>query len=281
MVPLPSGKKAIGSKWVYKIKLKSDGTLERHKARLVAKGYNQLHGIDFQESFSPVVRMTTASCLIVVAVSRNWQLFQLDVNNDFLHGDLHEDVFMQVPEGMHCLTNMICKLKKSLYGLRQASRQWFSKLTIELFHQGYTQSKNDYSVFTKQTPTSITILAIYVDDIIITGNNSSLIQSTKTHLHKIFGIKDLGKLNYFLGFEVIYVPDGLVLSQCKFATDLLHEFGLDSFKKVVTPLPINLKLQSNDSPLYSYLTLYRSIIGKLNFLTSTRPDLSFATQSLS
>ncbi|XP_057526361.1 uncharacterized mitochondrial protein AtMg00810-like [Amaranthus tricolor] len=116
--------------------------------------------------------------------------------------------------------------------------------------EGYTQSKNDYSVFSKKTSTSITILVVYVDDIIITGDNLFLIQSTKAHLKKIFGIKDLGKLNYFLEFEVTYIDDGLVLSQHKFTTDLLHDSGLTSFKNVVSPLPLNLKLQSNDSLLY-------------------------------
>ena len=114
LVPLPSGKKAICSKWVYKVKLKSDGTLERHKARLVAKGYHQQHGFDFQEAFSPVVRLTMIRCLIALAVSCNWPLYQLDVNSAFLHGDLHEDVYMTIPEGMTCVPHMVCKLKKSL-----------------------------------------------------------------------------------------------------------------------------------------------------------------------
>ena len=154
LVPLPPGKKPIGSKWVYKVKLRSDGSLERHKARLVAKVYHQKHGFYFQETFSPVVRLTTVWCLIALAIGCNWSLCQLDVNNSFLHGNLHEDVYMTAPEGMNCPPHMVCKLKKSLYGLKQSSRQWFSKLTIELSHQGYTQSKNDYSVFTKQTKTS-------------------------------------------------------------------------------------------------------------------------------
>ena len=118
-------------------------------------------------------------------------------------------------------------------------------------------------------------------DIIITGDNISMIQSTKAHLHKLFGIKDLGKSNYFLGFEVTYVDAGLVSSQHKFATDLLADSGITSFKNVVTPLPLNLKLQSNDSCLFYSPTLYRSIIGKLNFLINTRPNLSFFVQALS
>lgn len=145
----------------------------------------------------------------------------------------------------------------------------------------FVQSKNDYSLFIKKTPTSLTIVVVYVDDIIISGNHLPSIQSIKSHLHTIFSIKDLGKLHYFLGLEVSYLPDGIVLSQKKFTTDHLKDSGLPTFKKVVTPLPINFKLQSSDSPLFSDTTKYRSLVGKLNFLTNTRPDLSFTVQALS
>lgn len=149
---------------------------------------------------------------------------------------------------------------------------------MELNQQGFIQSKNDYSLFIKNSSDSITIAVVYVDDIIVTGTNLSIIQSLKSHLHNNFSIKDLGKLTYFLGLEVSY---GIVVSQKKFISDLLRDLGLATFKKVVTPLPVNLKLHCSDSPLYSDPTRYRSLIGKLNFLTHTRPDLSFTVQALS
>ena len=160
-------------------------------------------------------------------------------------------------------------------------RQWFAKLTMELFYQGFVQSENDYSLFIKHTPTSLTVAAIYVDDIIITGNNNSIIQSLKTHLHNTFSIKDLGRLNYFLGLEVTYIDNGIVLTQRKFTSDLLKNSGITQFKRVATPLPLNLKLHANNSPLFHDPTRYRSLVGELNFLTNTRPDLSFTVLALS
>ena len=132
LVPLPLGKKTVGCKWVYKIKLKVDGSIEQYKARLAAKGYTQEYGIDFHDTFSHVVRMTPIRCILTLAASKKWPLHQLDVNNVFLHGDLNEDVYMVLPNGLSTPPNMVCKLRKSLYGLKHASPQWFSKLTSAL-----------------------------------------------------------------------------------------------------------------------------------------------------
>lgn len=150
MVPLPSNKTPIGCKWVYEVKLKSDGSLERYKARLVAKGFTQREGMDFHETFSPVVKMTTIWSVIAIVASKHWPLHQLDVNNARMHCNLYEDVYMLMPEGIPNPSHLVCKLNKSLYGLKQASRQWVHKLTSALQSLHYVQSKNDYSHITKR-----------------------------------------------------------------------------------------------------------------------------------
>ncbi|GJV10853.1 putative RNA-directed DNA polymerase [Tanacetum coccineum] len=201
---LPLGRKSIGGKWVYKIKYKSSGDIERYKARYVVKGYNQKEGIDFDETFSPVVKIVTVRCLINLAVQNSWPLFQLDVNNAFLYGDLSETVYMDLPEGYFSPNDKrVCRLKKSLYGLKQAPRQWNAKLTHTLIEHGFKQSKSDYSLFTKSEKGSFIVLLVYVDDIIVTGNNVDSIESFKKFLKTKFQIKDLGKLKYFLGIEVV------------------------------------------------------------------------------
>lgn len=213
LVYLPKGKKAIGSKWVYKVKLKADGSLERCKARLVAKGFNQKYGVDYEEIFSPMVKMATIRCILAVAASSSWVVHQLDVNNAFLHGDLSEEVYMKVPEGVPNPFNKVCKLKKLIYGLKQASREWHFKLTHILILEGFVQSKNDYSLYFRRRNELICIAAVYVDDVILTGTDQEAISGLKSFLHKTFGIKDLSRLSFFLGIEVSYLSTGIFLSR--------------------------------------------------------------------
>ncbi|GJS99237.1 putative RNA-directed DNA polymerase [Tanacetum coccineum] len=285
VVELPLGRKAIGGKWVYKIKYKSSGDIDRYKARYVAKGYNQKEGIDFDETFSPVVKIVTIRCVINLAVQNNWCIFQLDVNNSFPCCDLDETVYMSLPEGFfNPADKRVCRLKKSLYGLKQAPRQWNAKLTQTLIEHGFIQSKSDYSLFTKTNHNSFIVLLVYVDDIIITGNDVSEIEKFKVYLNTKFKIKDLGKLKYFLGIEVIDTDKGLCLSQRKYCLDLLSDFGLLACKPSATPLEQNLSISNEPSstdPVIDNVTEYQKLIGKLIYLTHTRPDISYSVHCLS
>lgn len=152
IVDLPAGKTPIGCKWIYKVKYKASEEVERYKARLVEKGFSQQAGLDYSETFSPVEKMVTVRSLIALAASNQWCIYQMDVHNAFLNGDLIEEVYMQIPEGFvrQGESKKVCKLHKSLFGLKQAPRQWNKKLTDALVQMGFTQSHYDYSLFTKR-----------------------------------------------------------------------------------------------------------------------------------
>lgn len=152
----------------------------------MAKGYTQTEGLDYNETFSPVVKMTTVRALLSIAATRNWLLQQLDVNTAFLHGDLNEEVYMEVPPGLIVSDpNMVCKLEKSLYGLKQASRQWNAKLTHALISLGFSRSKADYSLFTKSSSTGFTAILVYVDDLVLAGNDQNQILTVKSTLDSL------------------------------------------------------------------------------------------------
>ncbi|GKD62640.1 retrovirus-related pol polyprotein from transposon TNT 1-94 [Tanacetum coccineum] len=249
---LPPGKLRIRSKWVFRIKFKADGDIERFKARVVAKGFNNKECIDYIETFAPVAKMVSVKALIVVATHHNWDILQLDINNAFLHGDLDEEVYMIVPQG--CLKklppNLVCKMKKSLYGLKQANRQWFIKLIDFLKVFGFHQSYADTSLFTLTNGSSFTALLIYVDDILLTGNDTATIKLIKQQLNLTFSIKDLQSLHYYLGVEILQNSTGLVMSQRKYALDLLQSVGLLNHKPSTIPMnPIKTLNATDGIPL--------------------------------
>ncbi|KAK2429168.1 putative mitochondrial protein [Trifolium repens] len=282
VVPLPSGKVPIGCKWVYKVKYHANGSIERYKARLVAQGYTQMEGVDYFDTFSPVAKLTTVRVLLSLAAIKGWHLEQLDVNNAFLHGDLHEEVYMVLPPGYSTThSSQVCKLHKSLYGLKQASRQWYSKLSAALISFGYTQSLADYSLFVKVSGNSFTALLVYVDDIVLAGNCISEIQSVKTFLDKKFCIKDLGQLRFFLGFEIARSKSGILLNQRKYTLELLEDAGTLGSKPTTTPFDPSTKLAAIEGTPLTDASSYRRLIGRLLYLTNTRPDIAYSVQHLS
>ena len=227
------------------MKLNSDGTLERYKARLVAKGYTQREGLDFLETFSPVAKTVSVRVLIALASAKGWPLHQLDINNAFLHGDLDEEVYMDLPPGFHSkgesststyAAPLVCKLVKSIYGLKQASRQWNAKLSATIMQLGFKQSQADHSLFVHSNGSSFTTLLVYVDDMIIIGNDSACVAKLKTLLDQKFGTKDLGSLKYFLGLEIARNVKGISINQRKYALEVLKEAGMLGCKPVKSPM---------------------------------------------
>ncbi|CAN1263050.1 Retrovirus-related Pol polyprotein from transposon TNT 1-94 [Linum perenne] len=212
LVPRPTHAPVIGSQWVYTAKFHPDGTLDRYKSRLVAQGFRQEYGIDYEETFAPVAKMQTVRVLHAQAAHGMWPLYQLDVKNAFLHGNLKEIVYMECPPGYHLSSpNMVCLLWRSLYGLKQAPRAWFDTLSL-ILASDFEQSQNDPSLFTKRTENGITILLIYVDDMILTGSDTQGITEIRRIMSDHFKLKDLGELSFFLGIHVLRSSSGILMT---------------------------------------------------------------------
>eukprot|EP00253_Pinus_taeda_P012398 PITA_12398 len=232
LVDPPLGTKPIGCKWVYKNKYKVDGSLDKHKVRLVAKGFAQKEGVDYEETFAPTAKWATIRTLFALAAQNGWKVHQMDVKTAFLNGDLKENVFMSQPEGFVVKghEHKVCKLVKSLYGLKQALEP---------------------------------------------GNNESYIASIKKELGKSFEMTDLGYVHYYLGIEVTQHPKSIFLSQKKYIGDLLNRFGMTECNPLTTPMEQNLNLTSIEGKEFEDATKYRQLVGSLNYLTTTGPEISF------
>ncbi|RVW64174.1 Retrovirus-related Pol polyprotein from transposon RE1 [Vitis vinifera] len=242
---LPVGKRLVGCKWIFTIKYKADGSVERFKARLVARGFTQSYGIDYQETFAPVAKLNTIRILLSLAVNQDWCLQQLDIKNAFLNGDLEEEVYMEIPPGFEesMAKNQVCKLQKSLYDLKQSPRAWFDRFTKAVLKLGYKQGQADHTLFVKKSHAGkMAILIVYVDDIILSGNDMEELQNLKKYLSEEFEVKDLGNLKYFLGMEVARLRKGIVVSQRKYILDLLKETGMLGCKPIDTPMDSQKKL---------------------------------------
>ena len=282
LVP-PTSRHPIGCKWVFRIKRHPDGTVDKYKARLVAKGNLQEYGKDYFDTFSPVTKPVTIRTVLSLALSRGWSLRQLDVNNAFLHGTLQEEVYMVQPPGYTNpqYPNHICKLKRSLYGLKQAPRAWYMALTSFLLDSGFKKSLADASLFIYNCGGTMCYFMVYVDDIILTGNTTSFLDQFVTQLASRFSIKDLGYPSHFLGVELIPTAHGLFLSQHRHILDLLTMHRMDGAKPVLTPLCSSETLKLDDGTPRVDPSPYRKLVGSLQYLAFTRPDISFAVNKLS
>ena len=276
LVPRNKEIKTSGCKWVlYKIKHNSNGTIARYKARLVVKGYAQKYGFDYEETFSPVAKMATIRTLLAIAAAKKWKLYQLDVKNAFLNGDLEEEIYVEQPQGyVHPdYPDYVCKLEKALYGLNQAPRAWYHKLVLCLMKQEFKELDADPSLFVKCKGNEIVVICIYVDDLIITGDNEECINDIKAKLKSEFKISDLGELRYFLGIEIIRKKEGLCLSQRKYILDMLQKFGMLACKPLQLPVDANAKFKVDEGEKIKDEHLYRSVIGSLIYVPITRQDI--------
>ena len=242
---------------MFRTKYLVDGTLDKHKAILVAKGFQQVPGVNFFETFSPVIKSTTIRIILSLAVTHGLDIQQVDINNAFLNGDLRETVIMAQPTGYEdpLRPHFVCKLNKALYGLKQAPRAWFDHLRQTLLQKGFQNYALDSSLFYSNINGSLIFILIYVDDSMIIGDNSTAIHTLIHDLNIAFSLKTLGSVHYFLGFEVIRTPSILHLYQTKYASDLLQKTNMSNAKLSFTPMHLGNKLSLNDSPFFSQPSL--------------------------
>jgi hypothetical protein len=281
LLPRPPRANVVTGKWVFKHKFKADGSLERYKARWVLRGFTQRPGVDFAETFSPVVKPATVRTVLSLALSRSWPIHQLDVNNAFLQGTLSETVYCAQPAGFEdsAHPDFICRLNRSLYGLKQAPHAWYSRFASFLLKLGFVKAKTDSSLFIYHFGADTVYLLLYVDDIVLTASSSALLQRIISALQHEFSLKDLGQLHHFLGMQVQHTASGLFLSQRQYMLDILNRAGMSDCKSCTTPVDLNPKLPADGNPV-SDPTDFRSLAGALQYLTFTRPDLSYAVQQV-
>ncbi|XP_074266651.1 uncharacterized protein LOC141589930 [Silene latifolia] len=266
----------------FRHKLKSDGSLERYKARWVVRGFTQEEGVDYDETFSPVVKPATVRTVLSLAVSNSWSIRQLDVKNAFLHGHLTETVFCEQPSRFqdHEHPDYVCKLNRALYGLKQAPRAWYQRFASYISCLGFISSKCDSSLFICHTPTHMAYLLLYVDDIILTASSPDFLHAIIRDLSTEFAMTDLGPLHYFLGISVTTTPTGLFLSQSKYIAEILERARMRNCKPCATPVDTKAKLSGDSGEPFDNPSLYRSLAGALQYLTFTRPDISYAVQQV-
>ncbi|CAH9080299.1 unnamed protein product [Cuscuta europaea] len=285
LVDLPDGCRTIGCKWIYKKKLDKDDNVDVYKARLVAKGYKQIHGIDYDETFSPVAMLKSIRILLAIAAHFDYGIWQIDVKTAFLNENLDDDVYMIQPEGFEHPSNAgkVCKLKRSIYGLKQASRSWNLRFDAANKEFGFNQNEEEPCVYKKLSGSAITFLVLYVDDILLIGNDVPMLSSVKAWLGKCFSMKDLGDASYVLGIKIYRDRSRKLigLSQSNYIDKVLHRFNMQDSKRGFLPMSHGTHLsktqcaQTKDERDRMNRVTYASAIGSIMYaMLFIRPDVA-------
>uniref|UniRef100_A0AAV1VKG7 Reverse transcriptase Ty1/copia-type domain-containing protein n=1 Tax=Peronospora matthiolae TaxID=2874970 RepID=A0AAV1VKG7_9STRA len=280
---LPNGQSAIGTKWVFKIKRKADGSIEKYKARLVAKGFRQKYGIDYTETFSPVVKYVTLRMVIAITKHFGWPLDQLDVVTAFLYGVMKEKVFCAVPEGVKMEGDFDClELIKAIYGLKQASRVWNETFDEFIRSIGFQASGFDPCLYIMTSEGHCVFVLVYVDDVLVTGSSPKLIAHTKEDLKTRFEMTDSGKCAFVLGIELLDGEDGSVtMCQRRYVDDVLKRFGMDECKAVASPVDVSSRLVPSNSASKVDVPFREAVGALMHLTTATRPDIAYAVSFVS
>ncbi|KAJ9541735.1 hypothetical protein OSB04_028241 [Centaurea solstitialis] len=279
LVPRPQDKSIIKTKWIFRNKKDESGLIVRNKARLVAKGYSQQEGIDYDETFAPVARIEAIQIFLAYAAHKNIKVFQMDVKSAFLNGVLHEEVYIEQPEGFvdPDYPDHVCILDKALYDLKQAPRAWYETLTNHLLSKGFKRGTIDTTLFLKKEGDDLFLVQIYVDDIIFGSTNPDLCTKFSKIMETEFEMSMMGELNFFLGIQVKQNPDDIFINQSKYIKDMLKKFHMTDCSPIKTPMPTGNLLGPDLAGKSVDQKIYRSMIGSLLYLTATGLDIMFAT----
>lgn len=292
LVDPPDGVKAIECKWVFKKKTDVDGNVHIYKARLVAKGFRQIQGVDYDETFSPVAMLKSIRIVLAIAAYFDYEIWQMDVKTAFLNGNLDEDVYMTQPKGFvdPQSAKKICKLQKSIYGLKQASRSWNIRFDEVVKALGFVKNEEEPCVYKKISGSALVFLILYVDDILLIGNDIPMLESVKTSLKNSFSMKDLGEAAYILGIRIYRDRSKRLigLSQSTYIDKVLKRFNMQDSKKGFLPMSHGINLGKNQCPQTTdernkmSVIPYASAIGSIMYaMLCTRPDVSYALSATS
>ncbi|KAK1685102.1 hypothetical protein QYE76_045950, partial [Lolium multiflorum] len=287
LVDLPDSRKAVENKWIFKRKTDADGNITVYKARLVAKGFRQIQGVDYDETFSPVAKLKSVRILLAIAAFFDYEIWQMDVKTAFLNGDIEEELYMVQPKGFVDPKNAdkVCKLQRSIYGLKQASRSWNRRFDKVIKDFGFIQCHGEACIYKKVSGSSVAFLILYVDDILLIGNDIELLSSVKGYLNNSFSMKDLGEASYILGIKIYRDRSRRLigLSQSTYLDKILKKFRMDESKKGFLPMLPGKVLSKTQGPATAEerermsQIPYASAVGSIMYaMLCTRPDIAHA-----